>query len=204
MDMEISGKVLLASNLAAIVLAVVFSYVFAAVVWSYWAESVIIGLFTLLSLVYIGEGLRGASFVLRYGAFHFAYFLFLSIMTISGEPILQSRGLPEVWSIVSASCAGLITTPFALLIPGIFFASHAFSFYQNKIVRKEGGKPADIMKRAYARIAPMHITIMFGWIVYAILGGSGAGIGLLVLFMGIKTFVDLKAHEAKHGGGGAL
>jgi hypothetical protein len=144
------------------------------------------------------EGASGGIFAFRYGVFRFGYFVFLSIMSMSGGPLLQSRGFPEVWSIVSASCAGLIASPFALLIPGMLFASHAFSFYQNKIVGKEGEEPANIMKAAYARIAPMHITILAGWFVYAMFGGSGMETGLLVLFMGIETAVDLKAHEAKH------
>lgn len=147
---------------------------------------------------FILGGASGGIFAFRYGVFRFGYFVSLSIMSMSGGPLLQSRGFPEIWSILSASCAGLIASPFALLIPGMLFASHAFSFYQNKIVGKEGEEPANIMKAAYARIAPMHITILAGWFVYAMFGGSGMETGLLVLFMGIKTAVDLKAHEAKH------
>jgi len=46
----------------------------------------------------------------------------------------------------------------------------------------------------YARIIPMHLTILFGWIVFNALGEKVA----LVLFLILKTIADVIMHVREH------
>jgi len=72
----------------------------------------------------------------------------------------------------------------------IFFLNHLFSYRQNKIVDKQKTQNiGQLMFSPYTRIIPMHLIIVFG----AILGQSA-----LVVFLLLKTAVDLLMHRMKH------
>jgi hypothetical protein len=203
---------LLSANLLTLVLAIAGNWDAATVIFIYWAQSVLIGIFTVVTILGAdtaaitadkdardrerGEQVsldprrvRGEKhilaviFAIHYGLFHLAYYSF-----IVGEGLFGVVDFadPGIWY----SC-------------GFFFVNHLFSFlyYHHRV--REG---EDFMNTAfitpYFRIVPMHLTIMFGAVVILILQAMGIAstLPVLVLFLLLKTGADLAMHVWKHGG----
>lgn len=191
MKLDSSSKILVLSNVFTIILAVSLGYGFAVLIWAYWLESVVIGIFAFLKLM-IG-GIKQAKtmptgiflalfFAFHYGMFHFGYLIFLSVLP---------------WFSVNQS-----EVSWVLLTGGILLASHTFSFYEN-VLRKwreipYGAKAAKLQFREpYSRILPMHMTIILSGFAVGFFGIEG-NVLLLLLFMGLKTVSDLYFHMVKH------
>ena len=74
-----------------------------------------------------------------------------------------------------------------------FLVNHAFSYAQNKERdAKRVPNIGTIMFFPYARIIPMHLTIIFGS------HFAKASTGDLVLFLGLKTVADVIMHMVEH------
>ena len=188
---------LLAANLITIVLAVIEGWDIASVLFIYWAQSIIIGIFTIITLLTAGwtqpaSGLGGRSslkvriflagfFALHYGAFHWGYYSIIVGSGLFGPVEFANTG---VW----ASC-------------GLFFANHLYSFLYHRGSDEEPAQdPLAIFMRPYNRIVPMHMTIIFGGIVMLVLQffGITTVTPVLVVFLAIKTYVDIGTHLQKH------
>jgi hypothetical protein len=155
-----------------------------------------------------------AFFCLHYGIFWFVHGVFVwlvlpafagfqSLGRIGGlfpgggsgifEPLGQS--LPSV-AIDMAAANGprtdvLVWGAIALLI------SHLASFFLNYIGRREylTRSIAGQMAAPYARVVVLHLTILFGAFVTAIIGQP---IGALAILVGLKTVLDLALHLREH------
>lgn len=200
-----SEIILIGSNAIAIILAIVFHYDFAIVIWSYWLESIIIGGYAVLSMMLAGfrlnekdnvsvlTGSKWAGFVVllagagfftvHYGLFHLVYMIFLMAMPITSLEWAQ--------------------IPFVLLTGGIFLLSHGASFLEHTVKHKKtsGSWEHEVgasFRKPYDRIVPMHITIIASGFVMAIVSGELASQILLIVLMILKTGVDLASHRAKH------
>ncbi len=193
--MDRSEIILIGSNVIAILLAIALQYDFAIVIWSYWFESVIIGMYAVFSMVLVGLKNKipaigyfaGAGFfTVHYGMFHFVYLMFLSFLPIT---MLE-------WTQI----------PFVLLTGGIFLLSHGVSFFEHSLKEKEKIEPSNnweedigpIFIKPYQRIVPMHITIIASGFVMTFITGELAAQILLIVLMVLKTGVDLVSHQAKH------
>ncbi len=183
-----SALSLLVSNIIVIILAIVQRWEVATVLWVYWMQSVIIGFFQFLRILslkrFSTENLTinnksvlptsntktftAFFFAGHYGFFHFIYAIFL-FNFFTTKPL-----------------------DFGYLFIGglIFFLNHFFSFYKNRIVDEQKTQNiGTLMFSPYIRIVPMHLIIIFG----AILGQS-----TLIIFLLLKTLVDLIMHTIKH------
>ena len=201
---------LIAANLVTIVLAVLGNWDLATVLFSYWMQSVMIGVFTAASLLTTGSarewppapagdpgaetlaaldrygsivariGLTGF-FIIHYGIFHLVYYEFIVGSGMFGQVNLADPG-------VYLSC-------------GIFFLNHLYSFiaHWNVHIREAGGEGEDIFL-PYHRIIPMHLIIIFGSMVIFALEATGidSTMPVLVLFLVLKTWADIAAHLAKY------
>ncbi len=198
---DASAKVLVLSNLITIFLAVAFNWSVMIILWTYWLQSVIIGFFNFLRILtlkdfstesYLSNGkpllsIQAAKFgsavffVFHYGFFHLVYAVFLS-----------------GFSFASAIFSGTIFFDFGFVVLGgiIFFFNHLFSFlyFRNK-PKKIKPNLGKIMMFPYARIIPMHLTIIFGGIFLAT--GIGSAF-VVVLFLSLKTLADLIMHSVEH------
>jgi hypothetical protein len=201
---------LIIANIVTIVLAIIGNWDLATVMFIYWAQSIIIGFFTVVSLLTadstaLGADLqkpideRGGSdkitprfvwtykcmlagfFTLHYGLFHWGYYAFIVDSELFGTVNFAD---PNIW----LSC-------------GLFFANH---FYSYITYRHEGPKGAGYVNEQfftpYRRIIPMHLTIIFGSIVTLVLQllGIMSTMPVLVLFLLLKTYSDISAHLIKH------
>ena len=202
---------LLLVNGIIIVLAVSQGWDLGTTIFVYWAQSIIIGFFTVVRIL----GLRiedlpseeieaipaallqvkdrkssfwtikiglAAFFSLHYGLFHYGYLSFLEIF-----------GFVMPGDIRDAGCM--------VLACGLFFANHLYSFlFYRESERKQGTYVQELFVRPYLRIIPIHITIILGgfltMIFYAI--GRDPSVFILVVFLLVKTLVDAWMHIRKH------
>jgi hypothetical protein len=203
---------LLSANLITIVLAIAGTWDAGPVIFIYWAQSVIIGIFTVVTLlladtmaikadmdarhrerngnisldprqVRTHQYLLALFFFIHYGIFHLAYYDFIITSGMFGPVELSD---PGIWF----SC-------------GLFFASHLYSFLYYRTRERRGEEYVnDAFIGPYFRIVPMHLTIMSGAIVILFLGflGIESTLPLLVLFLLLKTAADLAMHLWKHRG----
>lgn len=112
-------------------------------------------------------------FLFHFGLFHFGYliFLLLGVITKAYGNIPNSAEVKYI-----------------LLTALIFFINHLFSYFYNK--PQDAGKQniGSLMLYPYARIIPMHLTIILG----PLFGGA------LPLFLILKTFADAIMHIVEH------
>ena len=193
---DLSFWALVASNLLVIVWAVIENWPPAVIIWVYWSQSVIIGILWFTKILCLRRfstkdytvndkpvqpaketKIRTAFFFLaHYGLFHFfyAFFLFDSFRPPRTRPLL--------------------------VMGGIFLLYQCFSFFYN---RKWDDKQTPNIGRLfvfpYARIVPMHLTILLGGI---LTGGKFGGWTTLVLFMLLKTVADVLMHVMERRGFG--
>lgn len=168
------------------------------IMFIYWCQSVIIGVFTFFKILnlknFSTEGMRFSNipalpttgtkigmaffFLFHYGFFHFVYFFFLI-----ANPFFNTSS--------PTSFTGLTI----LIVVVVFFVNHLFSFLYNR--EKDSKKKQNIgkvMMFPYIRIVPMHLTIIFGS--FFIMAGSPQ-MGL-ILFLILKTIADVAMHIVEH------
>jgi hypothetical protein len=109
-------------------------------------------------------------FAVHYGFFHLGYFVFIAV---------GDRGAPIEWS-----WFGLCTAAFAL--------NHLWSYRYNCALDRQGTPNiGTLMFTPYLRIIPMHLTIIFGGMLFE-------GTAALLLFGGLKTVADVAMHRVEH------
>jgi len=196
---------LLGANILVMIFALALNWSVLQIMWIYLIQSVIIGFFSFLKLLhisfssksvfYIIGGLLGSLFfVVHYGGFHLGYAVFLTLFSVSGGAshfFVTSQGVNTLF---------MNLLPAVLLGSAVFFVNHLFSFL---FYLKRTGKSKktyttkdfnDVMLSPYPRIIPMHLTIIFG----GALISFGMPIYALVIFLVLKTIVDLIMHLNEH------
>ncbi len=180
---------LVGANLLTLVLAFVFSWQLYDLMAVYWAQSVIIGVSYVSRVLklesFSTEGFRinnravaptaatkrqtAGFFALHFGFFHVVYLVF--ILAETGPGILFELGF--------VACAVA------------FGFNHLYSYrYHRELDRQGTPNIGKLMFTPYARIVPMHLTIIFG---ATMAGGPG-----LLLFGVLKTAADLVMHVLEH------
>jgi hypothetical protein len=106
-------------------------------------------------------------FLFHYGFFHLIYSFFL---------FSDGRGFSSLeWKYI-------------LLTALMFFLNHLFSHFYNRSRDTKKQNIGSLMSYPYARIIPMHVTIIFG----------GLFMGFILPFLLLKTFADLIMHTMEH------
>lgn len=188
---------LLLSNGVTVLLAVTQNWDVLVLMWVYWFQSIVIGFFNFLRIRQLGEfsteglTINGHSaeptqetrnyvarfFLLHYGFFHLVYFIFLLVFSRTGM-----LGSAEENALSSANLKYILPT--ALL----FLGNHVFSYSYNRPRDTGRQNIGALMFYPYARIVPMHLTIILG----AFLSGG------LLLFLVLKTLADAIMHIVEH------
>jgi hypothetical protein len=186
---------ILASNLLTLVVALLFHWDVRQLLWPYWLQSVMIGAFAARRMAVLQRfDVEGVSindrpatetaqtrhstvlfFIVHYGFFHFGYFVFLW------------TGWME---------RGSAITPLDWLGLGVLGLSFVFSHWRSHREHVEAdlaGRPniGKLMFMPYLRVIPMHIVILFG-------AAQGGGVGMVLLFVVLKTLADLGMHRFEH------
>lgn len=198
---KISTWSLIFSNLSVIFFALIDNLAASDVLWIYWGQSVIIGVFNFLNIISLKEfstegfkqggkqalptkGVKISTavfFLFHYGFFHFVYAMFI--------------GGFDSMNYVNSSNSG---SNFVLYSSVIFFVSYLIEFISSRF------KPSDelpnigkMMFAPYIRIIPMHLTIILGGFVTAFgdIFSTDPNLFIIILFAAIKTSVDLVTHS---------
>lgn len=158
----------------------------------YWAETLIIGFFALVTILSQavtgrekGAYLSALVFALIFGAFCSLHGLFLADTLIGLRP--------------GENLLGYVFD--ALLLPFLaLFASHGISFATHLV--KDGridlARVEDYPVRPFSRLFVLHLTIVATAFVLVFLGTP---VIALIIFVLIKIWIDLKAHLAEHRAG---
>jgi hypothetical protein len=187
-----SSLALVAANLVPLAGVLLFGWSAGHLMVLFWAESAVIGFYTILRLIKVsGLGaIFGVPFFIgHYGAFMAGHFLFIYYMFVRG---LSARG-PE------PGVREALLDVFMPLWPALIalFVSHGVSFVVNFIGRREyvGATAGHVTTTPYKRIMIMQLAIIGGgWIVMLLDNAVAA----LVLLMAVKIAVDLSAHRKEH------
>jgi hypothetical protein len=172
---DISTKVLILANLVTIIIALALHWNIRDVMWVYWAQSVIIGSITIFRILLMKQIFAAGFFLVHYGMFHLGYFFFLYYFNDFNE---QSTATVPVAGIAACSL--------------IFLVNHIFSSWHNwKRDMSRKPDPGTLMLAPYIRIIPMHLTIVFG-------SEYANSTNTLVLFLALKTMVDIIMHMVEH------
>lgn len=198
---NISTLTLIFSNLVVIFFAVIDNLSALDILWIYWFQSVIIGVFSFIKIItlkdFSTEGFRRGNktvlptkstkistavfFLFHYGFFHLGYAIFLMAFPFSG--ITQPNEFKTSYFWFSAI---------------LFFISYLVEFINSKKnISAELPNIGKLMFAPYTRIIPMHLTIIFGGFI-AMAGSvfsANTDLIVIILFTSIKTVVDLFTHS---------
>ena len=188
---SISSLSLIAANLVPLLGVALLDWRIGEIMLLFWAESAVIGFYTLCKMWRIGKWsvlFYGPFFVGHYGGFMAGHLLF--IYALFGSEFTADGDLPEI---------SQVFVDFLAMAPALiaFLLSHGISFFTNFIRRKEylGKSIAVQMQEPYKRIIIMHLTIIFrGFLVMAL----ETPLPALVLLIVMKMLADLKAHLKEH------
>ena len=192
-----STLALLAANLLPLIGVLVFGWKLSHVMVLYWAESAVIGFYTVLKMFKVAKLVAipaSMFFVGHFGGFMAGHFMFVYMFFVRGvdatgpdAPVLEA--LLQVFGPLWFALAALLV-------------SHGISFAVNFLGCREyeTAKLNDLMTAPYKRIFVMHLTIIFGgWLVMLLKTPLPA----LALLIALKTAVDMRAHVREHGRVGA-
>jgi hypothetical protein len=157
----------------------------------YWAESAVIGFFNVCKIAVIGRWfalLAGPFFIGHFGAFMAVHFLFIYGIFVQGLEDNSGGDLKEVGQLFVGLWPALAT----------LFASHAISFFNNFIGRKEylHRKVNKQMSEPYSRIVAMHLVLILGGGITLVVGEATP---VLIVVIGLKIWFDVRAHLNERG-----
>jgi len=188
-------------NLFVIFLAISYNWSLLTLLWTYWFQSVIIGIFHFFklrrlnskqrpneSITQFGGGfieprkkvqVKGfdSIFLMFYGVFHLVFLIFL----------IYLAGIPGI----TGYKVGLVDFSQVLIGAGLFLGNHTFSYLyhsRNKTDLENNQNPL-------ARIIPMHTTLFI--LVFLPISGS---VTITIIFLLAKTVADVVMHIREHGG----
>jgi hypothetical protein len=161
--------------------------------WVYWFQSITIGFFNFIRILQLKEfstegfKINGQPvqptqetkiftaffFLFHYGFFHFVYIKFLLTGTFTKTYV---------------NAPNFIELKYIFLTSLLFFINHLFSYFYNRPKDTKKQNVGSLMFYPYARIIPMHLTIIFG----------SAFVSALPLFLMLKTFADAIMHIVEH------
>lgn len=192
---------LLISNLLIALFTIIEKQSVLNVLWIYWFQSVIIGVFNFFKIIFLKDftvdGLKmnnkpvkktksakigvAIFFLIHYGFFHFVYAMFLfSFFSMGG---ISDGGIDSYF---------ILLTSLIFLVN--YLGEYLFSF---KREQKTVYSLPKLLFAPYKRIIPMHLTIILaGFAMFGgVLGINDPNITILLIFIGLKTFVDLITHQ---------
>jgi len=181
---------LIITNISIIIIALIENWDIIRILFIYWFQSIFIGFFHVIKLLTyenkynqktenIGKIFTSVFFIFHYGFFHLIYLFFLLFLGIDS---------------VSSPLSFFNDIYFQFML-FLLFINHLFSFLYNKYKNKQETKDfGRLFIQPYARIIPMHLTIIFGTIFIF----TNASQIALVIFLFIKTSIDIISHISKH------
>ena len=181
---HLSVIVLIAANLVPLYGVLFLGWQVFPLLFLYWFENVIIGIFNLLKMATCKQSKAariGAMifFCIHYGMFTIAHGIFMFVVFGSEVDVLSLWNKGIGWAALD------------------LFVSHGISFAFNYLRGGEYKRTTlnKLMQDPYGRVIVMHLTIIGGGILMTFLQSPIAGLTMLVL---IKIVIDIGAHVKQH------
>ena len=186
-----SAILLIAANLIVLFGAVYFEWNVFTIMFLFWAETAVIGFYSIIKLIKIA-GIASIAlipfFILHFGGFMAGHAIFIF-----------GFFRPDAFSGGSFVSLDILREQVLLVWPmlGVLLVSHGYSFFKNYLGNKEykGTDIGEQMFAPYKRIIIMHVTIIFGGFLTMLFQ---APILSLVLLVALKTIADFIAHTKEH------
>jgi Family of unknown function (DUF6498) len=190
----LSALVLIGANAVPLIGVVALHWTVYSILLLYWSENVVIGVSNILRMAFAqprnvavdaGKLFLIPFFTVHYGLFTLVHGIF--VVTLFG-PGGRSLGPAALVSAVRAAGIGYGLLAIAL--------SHAFSFVHNYLASGEYRRASlsMLMAQPYARVMVLHVTILVGGFLAQ---AAGAPTVALVVLIGLKMALDLRAHVAE-------
>ena len=181
---------LVVANAATIALALIFRWELGPLLWVYWTQSVVIGVFQFRRILDLKEfstrnfrindraveptaATRRTTaffFLFHYNFFHVGYLIFL---------LIETR--PELSQAANILVCG-----------ALFFVNHLYSYRANRQqIRRTVPNIGTMMFVPYLRILPMHLVLIFA-------AGHTDSTAALLIFSILKTGADVVMHLVEH------
>jgi len=196
---NISVIILILANLAPLLGVLFFGWSLFAIMFLYWFENVVIGIFNIPKIIIASKQTIKVNDSSKKTVFSSLY----NILTIVGLILFFELHYGMFTAIHGVFVFALFYeklesyTGIIIAITALFI-SHGYSFYSNYIGKKEYKKRhifIQLMFQPYKRVVIMHLTIIFGGILSMTLGEP---IFALIVLIALKTFIDIIAHKKEH------
>jgi hypothetical protein len=186
---------LLLANLVPVVGVLAFGWEVFPLVFLFWSENVIVGVFNALKMLFANPevplGWAAKVFMIPFFCVHYGMFTFVHgifVMVLFGGGMKRGAGFPNIETFRHA--AQEYHLGWAILGLAV---SHAVSFATNYLGRAEYRQASlpMLMQQPYGRIVVLHLTILGGGFLMMALHSPTVG---LVLLVALKTALDLRGH----------
>jgi len=197
-----SSLVLIATNLVPLYGVLVLGWPVFPIMVLYWLENVVIGILNALRMLLVAPAeaalwpaklLQVPVFCLHYGLFAGVHGLL--IFGLFGSPVYEPL-IHHLWT-GDAVRHAIVEHRLGISLAALA-ASHGFSFLWNYLLSGEFRNATlnGLMARPYGRVIVLHVTILAGGCAAMILGSP---LWALILLVGLKIALDLRAHLREHG-----
>ena len=185
-------RLLIAANLVPVWGVLAAGWSAAALLWGYWLENLVVGLFAMLRMgLAPAAGAPPKAFVIPFFAVHYGMFcaahgMFLGLIAGAGGGTAHGSGFGAAFATPGVGWLAL-----ALLV------SHGASFLLSYLRGPERARTTVAAEavRPYVRVVVMHLAVMLGG--FALIFAGAPAIALLGL-IALKTAADLAAHARAH------
>ena len=192
---------IIASNLVPVFGVLFLGWDLFSIMFLYWAENVIIGLFNLARLLlaspnvpamWIAKIFLIPFFCVHYGMFCLVHGIF--VIALFGGGMKPMGGFPN-----PAHFIGIISERQLWFGVAAIFVSHGFAFLRNYVLKGEYQTAGvdKLMARPYGRIVLLHVTLLLGAFLTMALHAPTAA---LVLLVGLKIFLDVRVYLRERAG----
>ncbi|MSR43364.1 MAG: hypothetical protein EXS19_04920 [Pedosphaera sp.] len=191
--------VLILANLIPLVGVLYFGWAQFPIMFLFWMENVVVGVFNVLKMVWSG-GVREQHlikwmmvpfFCMHYGIFTLVHGFFVFALFGAGQSTSNNVGMvfQQLRDLLFGQGIG-----WAVLV---LVASHGFSFVWNYILNGEyrTTNAISLMIQPYGRVVVLHMAILGSGFLITYIGSPKAGLALLVI---LKIALDVKAHAKEH------
>ncbi len=191
--------VLLLANLIPLYGVLVFGWETFPLVYLFWLENVVVGginvLKMLLAAPHSGVSWAAKLFLIPFFCVHYGMFTFVHGVFVVGFFGRQFR--PGAAFPAAELFLRMISEQHLWLALMALVVSHGFSFGWNYLVRGEfrTASMSALMQEPYGRVVVLHVAILGGAFLLMALGSPVAG---LVLLVGLKIALDVRAHLRQH------
>ncbi|NQT27325.1 hypothetical protein HQ585_18370 [candidate division KSB1 bacterium] len=169
------------------------------IMFLFWSENVVVGFYNILRMIAFKseEGVTWVTKLFMIPFFIFHYGMFTAVHGVFVIALFGQGLFDDVDPVSQNIFYPIISNPYMQLAVLALFLSHGYSFFANYIRKGEYKTTTlqQLMSRPYKRIVILHVTLIVGGFLVMALQSPIAG---LLLFILLKTIIDLIAHQREH------